>query len=571
MKKILLPLALIMSSITWSFAQVSFIVLGPDDIIGGYELQYAPEGSGSAEWGVADLALAANRVVDTLALVDDGSAADSLGCGVLPIGSLTSKIAVVYRGICQFGTKALRAQTAGALAVIIINNVSGPPLGMLSGDDGDEVTIPVIMVSQATGVILRNKIDLGIPINALIGNQIGYYVNDLGFTKKNTLVAEAASNLALVSQNANEFAVNTGAWIFNYGQNDQTGVTLKVEVKLGATVLYTQTSQAASIDSGDSLYVSGGVYSAATYASGNYSIDYSIISANEDYNSNNTASRPFKIGDKFSIANLNDSGSFVTTAASQASGSVVGSELKMCIVFKDPNASRLDANGLSFFTTTRTGVSLIDEPVFITAEKWDDEFTGISDPAFDIQLLEEVASGVYDYAENLRGITVSANFDDPFIMEDNQRYLFCVTSFDSSKFIGTDSDVNYDVNESPLGSDQPVQMLYTGAWTIGFTDTYPAIILNTTPSVNALNEVAENKIISYPNPANDFITIPLEGFTGKGTLSITDNVGKLVLNENVTMGGSLRVNISNMSNGLYNFSILSNDGKKSSFKVMVSK
>lgn len=50
-----------------------------------------------------------------LALVDDGSAEPELGCNSLT-GFPSGAIAVIYRGGCEFGTKALNAENAGAVA-----------------------------------------------------------------------------------------------------------------------------------------------------------------------------------------------------------------------------------------------------------------------------------------------------------------------------------------------------------------------------------------------------------------------------------------------------------------------
>ena len=60
-------------------------------------------------------------------------------------------MAVVRRGACEFGFKALQAQNEGAVAVIVVNNVEGPPIIMAGGADGDSVTIPVLMVSDVVG------------------------------------------------------------------------------------------------------------------------------------------------------------------------------------------------------------------------------------------------------------------------------------------------------------------------------------------------------------------------------------------------------------------------------------
>jgi len=92
-------------------------------------------------------------------VADDGSADPIFGCGPYENDSLMSgKIALVRRGECQFGTKALRAQQAGAVACIIMNDESGV-IQMSPGDDGDQITIPVFMISQSQGDALLNLME----------------------------------------------------------------------------------------------------------------------------------------------------------------------------------------------------------------------------------------------------------------------------------------------------------------------------------------------------------------------------------------------------------------------------
>lgn len=65
-------------------------------------------------------------------------------------GYFIGKFALIYRGTCEFGAKALAAQTAGATGVIIVNNLLGVA-GMGAGANGASVTIPVIMVTTEAG------------------------------------------------------------------------------------------------------------------------------------------------------------------------------------------------------------------------------------------------------------------------------------------------------------------------------------------------------------------------------------------------------------------------------------
>ncbi|MBX2889410.1 MAG: T9SS type A sorting domain-containing protein [Saprospiraceae bacterium] len=89
---------------------------------------------------------------------------DSLGCDSIPAGQLTGKIAMIRRGACEFGLKALNAEKAGAIAVMIVNSDAATagddcnaiPMG--AGAVGAQVTIPAIFLSRVVG----NQIDAAI-------------------------------------------------------------------------------------------------------------------------------------------------------------------------------------------------------------------------------------------------------------------------------------------------------------------------------------------------------------------------------------------------------------------------
>ncbi len=79
----------------------------------------------------------------------------NLGLACDPISTdLNGKIALVSRGTCTFVTKVRNAQTAHAVAVIVVNNVDSPP--SIMGDDGtsSDITTPAIMVGKNDGAIL---------------------------------------------------------------------------------------------------------------------------------------------------------------------------------------------------------------------------------------------------------------------------------------------------------------------------------------------------------------------------------------------------------------------------------
>ncbi len=68
--------------------------------------------------------------------------------------ALKGKIALIDRGDCLFADKIAKAQAAGAIGVIMVNNQDGPPIPM-GGKAADPVTIPGVMISKADGALLR--------------------------------------------------------------------------------------------------------------------------------------------------------------------------------------------------------------------------------------------------------------------------------------------------------------------------------------------------------------------------------------------------------------------------------
>lgn len=84
-------------------------------------------------------------------------------CGAVTNGAaLKGQIALIDRGSCLFSDKIRNAQAAGALAVVMVNNVDGDPVAMSGVSDG--ITIPGVMLGKADGELLRQHLDEGITI-----------------------------------------------------------------------------------------------------------------------------------------------------------------------------------------------------------------------------------------------------------------------------------------------------------------------------------------------------------------------------------------------------------------------
>ena len=174
MKKLILSTFILLFACISTFAQqIEFTVEAPASIAGAYGFSSTNDVAG---WGSPDLTDTANAVTDTLMFVEDGTPGTNPqgntisqeGCFPL-INDLTGKIAVIWRNTCQFGTKILYAEQAGARAVIIINREPGL-VNMAPGDSGAVCTIPAIFVEDATGAIITAEMANG-PVVAFIGSR----------------------------------------------------------------------------------------------------------------------------------------------------------------------------------------------------------------------------------------------------------------------------------------------------------------------------------------------------------------------------------------------------------------
>ena len=141
---------------------LNFEILSPSNIAGTVT-NYSETGG----WGkdIDD-----GYIYGNLVLVDDGTTNGDEGCSALVNGAaVNGNIAVVMRGNCNFTDKALNAQNAGAIGVIIVNNVAGNPIVM--GGTSTAINIPVVMVTNITGNALINELNNGNNVEVVLGEQ----------------------------------------------------------------------------------------------------------------------------------------------------------------------------------------------------------------------------------------------------------------------------------------------------------------------------------------------------------------------------------------------------------------
>jgi hypothetical protein len=118
---------------------------------------------GSASFGAP---LSEQGVTADLALARSGAATD--GCtAITNAADVAGKIAVVDRGTCGFVIKAKTVQDAGAIAMVVADNVAGAPPAGMSGAD-PTVTIPSVRITLTDGQAVKNALALG-TVNGTLG------------------------------------------------------------------------------------------------------------------------------------------------------------------------------------------------------------------------------------------------------------------------------------------------------------------------------------------------------------------------------------------------------------------
>lgn len=130
----------------WSGPSPTLTVTAPASVAGTYA-------TGSAAFGPRSFDRSGE-----LTLVDDGTApSTSDGCESPFVNELSvnGHIAVIDRGTCSFAAKAKNAEDAGAIGVVIVNNVPGAPPAMGNPTPPLTITVPVLSLTQADGDKLK--------------------------------------------------------------------------------------------------------------------------------------------------------------------------------------------------------------------------------------------------------------------------------------------------------------------------------------------------------------------------------------------------------------------------------
>lgn len=133
----------------------------------------APVTVAGSTYGAAagDFATVSADLTAPLGVVTEGKVdADGTGLGracTSLSANLTGEIALISRGGCTFSQKIRTAQNAGAVAVLVVNNVRGDPIAMGLGGLGDnEPTVPAYMLGKDDGIAVAGHDGASLTIGA---------------------------------------------------------------------------------------------------------------------------------------------------------------------------------------------------------------------------------------------------------------------------------------------------------------------------------------------------------------------------------------------------------------------
>ena len=602
MKKILLIITII--SAIGANAQVVFKGVSPSSISGNsFDFEWA-EPTGTWSTTIPDFLQQNTFIQDTLELVVDNSWTGNNpaytiphplaneGCldasgGAHSQPSLAGKIAVVWRGTCQFGLKAALAENNGAVAIVIINH-SGAPVGMAGGDSGLSVNIPVVMISTTDGQLLLSEMANG-PVEVFIGNKTGLYVNDLGSSKDVSNISKYGSvPTSFVQNGLNNF--DLGLTITNFGSDDNIPVlnqtiTGPSGYSYDTTITYGLLSAAQDTDY---TYIP---YTETSLAIGDYTLNYnlSILNETDQDSSDNIVTSSFSV--------TNDVLSRART--DQSTGEIIANfypsnytlSMSSCMhLYEENYPVGTSAQGV-YFSVGSDSTPLSSEYFNIAIYEWDDiQSGGWGD--YTINQLNPIYLKDYFFADDsLKGKVVYHEFTDadgknpgPVKLEEYVRYLVCIQydggtaadisfGYDNYLDYGSNSAYNPDFGPGRLNIDGippfngTIGDWYTG-WSGADAPTIGLKIGTYTSFLNTNESLIEGSYKLFPNPATSEINISSTNNSNYSNIEIHDLTGRIVKIVNSRTSNNTTLDVSDLNSGNYIIKITDNNGKVESLKMI---
>jgi hypothetical protein len=590
---------LTLASASFAHAQYQLYVKSPANIKGIVRGTSDPSATG---WGLGDPQDVTPRVCGFATYATPDSIVRDTN---VRLNTVAGKIAVIYRGTSEFGTKAYVAQRSGAIGVIIVNRTNGPS-GMGAGANGALVTIPVIMASFGWERSVRSLIANG-TLELCIGNPLGEYTTNLTMLPALCAYPSPVHIPSFLVREPGDMNFKVGARMINAGSLSQQNVSLVSTVSRvsDGRILLRDSSFHPFVGATNTPGDTAGRAFAANFDlvsalpnqpnqdySGHYRVTYRIVTPNIDsLPDDNTLSTDFYVGaaDESPTStglrrgnysrtrlNLTPGAKFVPISTTGTTRSITAGDgsFKMGQYIRMRNRDVL-VDSLTFATSTFT-VTLAGLTINLEVNEWNDVNndgvitdaeltlvgTGVRDYTSDAEKAVFVTEALSDATTGLTGVTLQAN----------KRYLI-VWSYEGGDqvTISCDEDQNFNQYATLDSIGDYAGVLNVNGWAYGFIglDNTAAFRIHMQETVVA-NKPTTNLInfSVYPNPAQDIVQISVgdAAGTGSATIQIRDLAGRLVSEETHLLEGSrsvYRVSTATLNPGIYNVSVSTGRGTKS--------
>lgn len=199
------------SGLSWTGARVSAAV--PSVLTAMPQLRIIGSGARTAGGlyavGEADFGPKLDNSPVTGQIAQVALQADSPGSACTPFNAANAaavrrNIALVSRGTCGFAVKVKNAQDAGAIGVIVADNVPGPVAGMGGADP--TITIPAVRVTQADGATIAASLTMP---NGIAAGTVGK------FERSKTAIAGADSERRITMFTPNPYQPGSSVSHYN--------------------------------------------------------------------------------------------------------------------------------------------------------------------------------------------------------------------------------------------------------------------------------------------------------------------------------------------------------------------
>jgi hypothetical protein len=412
----------------------------------------ANDGSGGAgEWGGAITGTFTGNLVKAI---------DSLACSGLSNGAaINGNIALVYRGDCEFGMKALQCQNSGAIACVIVNNVPGGPVGMGAGAVGAQVTIPVLMISKEDGDQINAILNQSQTSVATIQPWANATPDEIAIIAQGSALPPfyAIPWHQLGNTNGNPAAYKTqyGAYLANFGTNPQTNVKIHGKTEwfptTGPSAVQHQDSFQSStpFDPSDSIrvYYADNNFDLHTTGTGRFDITTTVSSDADGIATNNSQTHSMYVTDRVWCKSRYDFANF-RPRANVWYGSTAANTILWGPMMYSAKGGGYKFDELQWSISTTAGGPMIHTQFFFLL-KWADGTNG--GPADDLVdnvevTLAGVATKVFNgTTADSAGKFFTSPMDEsqgPVMLEDNTWY-WTVAELQQSMFLGCDGTLSY--------------------------------------------------------------------------------------------------------------------------------